>query len=464
MNQNDAYRYTSLGLPEDIRAYKEIGDFDNAVRLIDLKLADAGTPECMRQNLIAQREICLRFPQNYPYTKEEGLVIIQKEIPDFTMAELEAYMDNGRIAWHYVNGVQKLLSSFFGTLRKTVPAFAARLPKAPVDPAKVSHELLDRTSRLNRCAKLMREKGHMSARIRIRTELRIKDEAFVPGETYRIWLPIAAACIQQSEIKIEAFSSQPTFVAPEDAAQRTVYWEETMTENHPFWVEFSYKHTAPFSDPSAVKADPVQPDFDTCEIAPNIVFTPFVRALCEELSAGTDDPIEKARRFYNYVTEKVCYSFMPDYFIMTDIAENCLKTRRGDCGVQALAFVTLCRCAGIPAKWQSGMEADPESVGSHDWAMFYVAPKGWMFADPSFGGSAFRDGCEERHNHYFGNLDMFRCVTVNGYQQDFEPASKYWRHDPYDNQVGEVEDSKRAYRRGEVWHDQTLVSFEELAD
>ena len=38
---------------------------------------------------------------------------------------------------------------------------------------------------------------------------------------------------------------------------------------------------------------------------------------------------------------------------------------------------------------------------------FYVAPYGWVFADLSFGGSAWRAGEIERWNYYFGNLDVF---------------------------------------------------------
>ena len=461
MNQNHTFADTALGLPEDIRHLKEYGDFENAIRLIDLRLENEELPQCMRRNYEAQKEIMRRMPDLYPYTKAAALDRIRQDIPDFTMEELEHYIDLGQVTWHYIRGELRLLRSFFGTLRKTQPEFAARLPQqAPQTGA--SHELLDRNARLDRAARLMREKGSMSARIRVRAQIAIADDAFVPGETYRVWLPIPAACIQQSEIRLLDFSSQPAFIAPEDAAQRTVYWEETMAKNHPFWVEYSYVHTAPFADPAARPADPVQPTFFTGETAPHIVFTPYIRALCAELSAGTDDPVEKARRFYDYVTQQVKYSFAPDYFTLPDIAETCLKTCRGDCGIQALAFVTLCRCAGIPAKWQSGLEVDPDSIGQHDWAMFYIAPFGWMFADPSFGGSAWRAGNPVRHNHYFGNLDVYRCVTVNGFQQDFEPASRFWRADPYDNQLGEVECSTRSLLPRELDYDLKVVDFQEI--
>ena len=153
-----------------------------------------------------------------------------------------------------------------------------------------------------------------------------------------------------------------------------------------------------------------------------------------------------------------------NYFVHESSAENCARSRRGDCGVMAATFSTLCRIAGIPAKWQSGMVADPDSMGSHDWAMFYVAPHGWMFADPSFGGSAYRAGSELRHKHYFGNLDIYRNVTTNAFQADFEPCSRFWRHDPYDNQVGEVEDSRRGYSGRQVRHTIEMVSLEELED
>ena len=34
--------------------------------------------------------------------------------------------------------------------------------------------------------------------------------------------------------------------------------------------------------------------------------------------------------------------------------------------MQALLFITMCRIAGVPARWQSGLYAEPGSVGMHD--------------------------------------------------------------------------------------------------
>ena len=129
---------------------------------------------------------------------------------------------------------------------------------------------------------------------------------------------------------------------------------------------------------------------------PHIRFSPYLTSLAREIAGEEKDPLEIARRIYDYITTKVQYSYMKEYSLITDIPQYCARNLRGDCGVQALLFITLCRICGIPAKWQSGLYANPAYVGPHDWAMFYVEPYGWLYADPSFGGSAYASGDEQR--------------------------------------------------------------------
>ena len=81
--------------------------------------------------------------------------------------------------------------------------------------------------------------------------------------------------------------------------------------------------------------------------------------------------------------------------------------------------------------------------------MFYVDPYGWVFADPSFGGSAYRSGNKERHDFYFGNLDPFRMAANSVFQGALVPEKKFLRIDPYDNQKGEAEYADR----GLMWNE-----------
>ena len=153
---------------------------------------------------------------------------------------------------------------------------------------------------------------------------------------------------------------------------------------------------------------------------------------------------------------------MPPYLTVPNIPEYFLSGLRGDCGVQAITFVTLCRLCGVPAQWQSGLYTKPNSAGHHDWARFYVAPFGWLFADCSFGGSAYRAGDLDRWNFYFGNLEPWRMPTCSAFQQEFNPPRRFLRHDPYDNQSGEVESLTRRLYADEYEHDCRVLRYEEM--
>ena len=95
------------------------------------------------------------------------------------------------------------------------------------------------------------------------------------------------------------------------------------------------------------------------------------------------------------------------------------------------------------------MYVTPYSVGPHDWAQFYIEPYGWLFADLSFGGSAYRAKNERRWNFYFGNLDPFRMIANSEFHYDLLPQKQFLRSDPYDNQVGEVEYLDKGLSRNE---------------
>lgn len=459
MNINDTLRYQNIGLPDDILRRKLHGDFAGAIRLIDRRLKEENLPQAMRYCLMAQREMILRLPSQYPHSKADALAIIRQHIPDFSEETFDEYVDMRKVRWIYIDGEMHFIDGFFSTLCKADPAFAQKagvqLPGAAAGgPQPVS--LLDVSM------EKMKEKGSLTYRIRIRAALRVKDEQFTPGMFIRAHLPIPCACQQQSDIRIEKIFPENGRIAPENAPQRTVCWEETMEENHEFMVEYSYLHTAVFTDAYHLTGTVSDAAFDTGEQAPHIVFTPYIKALCQELTEGIEDPLLKAKAFYDFITLNMKYTFMPDYFVLDNIADSCARNYTGDCGVFALLFITLCRCAGIPAQWQSGLSAEPDYVGSHDWVRFYVEPYGWLFADPSYGTGAVRAGKEERRQFYFGNLDPYRMVANSAFEADFTVPKEHWRADPYDNQSGEMETADRGLRYEEYERNKEILLCEEV--
>lgn len=446
MTKNEAFLHLNDALPADIARRKEMGDLEGAVRLIDRRLSE-GVQPLLIPRLEAERLRLSRLREDYPYPAGKALEMIQEEWPQCTQAQFDALLDGGRIDWRMIDGRLHCHSEFLESLR-IYPQEAPGLRQEETD-----HTVRDAV--LSR----MEERGELTARITVRAAIR----ALVPteGREVQAWLPIPAACPQQSGICI--LEHTPGGVAaPEQAPQRTMWWRTRGGKE--FTVTYRYLFRARYVDPMALPLDPVQPTFDLEEQAPHIVFTPYLRGLAAEICRGCSTPAEKARAIYDYVTGRVDYRYQPAYLQLDCIADQCAKTLRGDCGVFALLFITLCRIAGIPARWQSGLAVRPDSVGPHDWAMFYLAPHGWLWADCSFGSSARRSGEDGRRRHYFGSLDPWRMVSNSAFQAPLTPPVPDWRQDPYDNQVGELMVDGRGLSAGERETSQELLDFELLED
>ncbi|MCR5794750.1 MAG: transglutaminase-like domain-containing protein [Solobacterium sp.] len=443
----DIMKYQGILLPAEIETAKMSGDLDKAQELINRWMKDDKVPEAMKKRLQIEQEILGRIPDEYPFSEEEALEMIRQEIPDFTMEELREWEDCGAAGWIVRNGTKYLQSRFYASMKKVYPEIRERAGGEPSDSSLLDRNIAD-----------MKKNGRASWHVQLKASLKIRDEAFKKGKV-RVHLPVPAACANMKNIRILAMSHDGAYIADESSVSRTVYFEKDLTENETFWVEFSYDSCVEYNDPRPEDVTGVTDEY-TSEQEPQIVFTPLIKALCRELSGDETNPLVLARRFYDFVTKHVVYSFMPEYLTLGVIPDYCASRLKGDCGVQALLFITLCRCAGIPAKWQSGRFVTPDTVGNHDWAMFKVEPFGWMFADCSFGGSAYRAGCYERHDYYFGNLDPFRLASCNELLAEFDPPKKHWRIDPFDNQRGEAEFEDRGLTRQELEMDCKVIRME----
>lgn len=482
---NTCFQKLNLGLPDDVRRLKEAGFYREAIERIDAYLAEDWsntqnqpphaavalpqnpTPaglEGLRDALLAQREMLRRTPEQYCLTGQQVLERLRQQVHEFSAAEFAALERAGAMDWRFVEGEKRYQRRIVETLLATHADLAARQIVSPAaepgwEQYEPQHEKMLRT-------------GSASAKITLETQIGMSDEAFAKalqaakeqgrnGVRVKVWLPLPAACPAQSEIRLDCFTELPTHIAPEDAPQRTAYWETELTENRSFGAVYSYRTTAYYADPLLLTADAVQPSFDTEEELPHLEFTPYLRALAAQLTEGVTDPVQKAKRFYDYVTLNVHYHFQPPYFIQENITENCARNRRGDCGVMAATFIVLCRIAGIPARWQSGLVARADQAGCHDWAMFYVAPKGWMYADCSAGASMARAGNETMRLHYFGNLDTGRMVANRALCAPFDPPMCAFRSDPCDNQVGEIEVEGTGLYGDEVVTSQKTLHYQE---
>ena len=426
---NDRLAALAYDLPDGVKSYKSHGDFAAEIAEIDAMLA-RGVPAAMRERLELERILAEGMMRDYALTPAKALAILRERYPTLPDDAMKTILASGFVDWRLVGGELHLQDDAVANIRKTMGPWLSQFgtpPKAGNDRAWSAENV-----------PLLREKGERSFRFHVREELWV-DDAFVrPGEALNVHLPYPAETETQREITLLA-ASHESFIS--NAAHRTICFTAPSEAGQKFFVEFSYICTARYTalDPDAVTSDVTGAEADLNEQYPHIRFTPYLRALAEELGGDEPNPLLRAKRFYDYITQNVRYSYMRDYRIIDQLAEFPALNLRGDCGLQAILFITLCRASGIPARWRSGSYITPDSIGSHDWAEFYVAPYGWLPCDPSFGGGALRGGETERCAHYFGNLDPYRLVANTALQADFDPPKRYLRIDPYDNQSGEAE-------------------------
>ena len=425
----------AVALPENIEKAKWAGDFAFAQKLIDTRLAGDCT-QALRERLLLEKDRLERIDNEYPYTREEALKLLHAMVPDFSDAEMDAFDLDDSADFIYKKGERYYHCDFADSLLKMHPDLGRR-----------GGRIQTSSDTVGACIREMIANGGISRRFRMRASLRVKDGYFVPGETYTVHLPIPAAAAQISDIVITKTSHTPYRVGDENAPQRTVCFRETLTENTEFFVEYEFTNTMRVIDgyeppengvilyPDAL---PVCAD-DLRELPPHIRFSKYLRMLAEELRGDETDPFVIARNYYDYITCHMRYSYLRGYALYDDLADYAALDLRGDCGVQALFFIALCRISGIPARWQSGLTCEPDDAGCHDWAQFYTEKYGWLFADCSFGGGGRRRGDEQRRRFYFGNLDVYRMVANREYQAEFDPPRTYWRRDPFDSQTGECE-------------------------
>ncbi|MBQ2955060.1 MAG: transglutaminase domain-containing protein [Clostridia bacterium] len=437
----------SANLPEDIMKKKWAGDYEGAIELIDYRLKTAELTQTLRDRLEIEKQIIQRLPGEYPIPRDEAIRIVQERIPDFTEEEFHQLELDGALDYMYVHGERHYYRRFLRTLLHVNPMIQSRAGVEP-DP---EDAMLDET--IASLKKNKTEKWH----IHIKHEMQVRDSAFIPGETYLAHLPLPMPCAQTDNIRLIDIA-EDAVIAPEDYPQRTASFVRRQDTNGWFSVEYEYDNVARYVDitkapegamPVYPNAAPVCPA-DLAEQAPHICFTTYLKSLAAEIKGDLEKPVDIVRAIYKYVTSKVKYTFMREYFTVENGSEYAALNKKGDCGIQTLLFITLCRICGIPARWQAGLYTPADGIGNHDWAQFYVEPFGWLFCDCSFGGSAWRAGNMERWEFYLGNLDPYRMVCNSAYQQSFYTPKQHMRIDPYDNQCGECECGAKGFSDPEL--------------
>lgn len=434
----------SYPLPENIRQSIDSGYLDIAEYEIRGYLDDPRTPELLKKRLRLELYLMARRVENYPYRMDEAEQLLAVNYQNYKKGMLSDFIAEGLIDRCYLNG------RFM--IEKKVVENAGKRCKVLQKDNGPDEDLMLRDSIIS----YMKQNGKAEARITIEERLTINKDSYIGHDVF-VNLPIPRHVPGiQTDVQIISTSDNLVGMDDENALMRTAQFKERLQMLSEFRVRFSYQIRANNNLVRKEKEEKSDREYLKEEL-PHIAFTPYIKDLAAEITAGCRGNAAKAKAIYHFITEKVNYSFMREYATIDNVSEYAAVNLKGDCGVQAMLFITLCRVCGIPARWQSGWYVTPSKASNHDWAEFKIGSH-WYPADCSFGGGAFRSGNIERQEHYFGSLDPLRmiansacCLPLTGKEA---PSS-----DPTDNQTGEAECEGRMIPHSDITLERKVLDY-----
>ncbi len=283
-------------------------------------------------------------------------------------------------------------------------------------------------------------------RMHVTYTLTVDSNAVPAGEMVRCWLPYPRTDQpRQRDVTLLNTSERNFILSPDTCKHSTLYMEKVAVAGQPtvFSETFEYVSYAEWFNLKPEDIRPYNTDSPlyreyTAERETHIRFSPRIRQLAANLTEGESNPLLQAQRFFRWIRYQFPWASAREYSTIENIPEYVLDNRHGDCGQVSLLFITLCRYAGIPARWQSGFMMHPGATNLHDWAEIYFEGIGWVPVDQSFGVMKWGD-TPETQLFYSTGIDSYRLIVNSDYSYPLVPEKKYPRSETVDFQRGEVE-------------------------
>ena len=443
----------------------DAGHFKAAEASIDNALAQPGIPADSRNALLFQRERMRRILLDFTLSAADVKARVRKQIPDLSDAEFATWDAAGLFEHQVIDGRRLYFKRSPGNLFRISPeAVARRAVQTPIGDGPME-ALNDHQRAIYKATLAEHRSSVLPRRVRMTQTLTVAADAVPAGETVRAWIPYPQAVPgQQEDIRYVASVPARHDIAPESAAQRTVYLEKPAVAGQKTVFSVTYELTL-LAQYHAIDPDKVQPATITPELAPfvaerapHIVFTDAMRAFSHKVVGDEKNPYRIAQKLFAAV-DRIPWAGAREYSTISNISDYALHAGHADCGQQTLLLMTLLRLNGIPARWQSGMVYSDDGTGYsniHDWGYLYLAPYGWVPMDVTTGRlhpAASDDPALEWF--YLGGLDAYRIAFNSDYDRPFQPAKQQFRSDNVDSQRGEAE-----WRGGNIYFDQLDYDFD----
>jgi transglutaminase-like putative cysteine protease len=237
----------------------------------------------------------------------------------------------------------------------------------------------------------------------------------------RLWVPLPYEDPYQSisGLRIEAPVPHETRHEPEYGNRYAYFVFDAAHLKDPFDIEVTFhvsrlEHRVPLrpaADPPSESGSPevahfLQPD----RLVP---IDGQIAELSRQQTAGVTDPLEKARKIYDYVIATMHYDHDGSGWGRGDAVWAC-NAKHGNCTDFHSLFIAMARAAGIPARFEIGF---PLPAGAHEgvisgyhcWAEFHIDGVGWIPIDAS---EAWKN--PPKKDYFFGATDTNRVMFSLG--------------------------------------------------
>ncbi len=140
------------------------------------------------------------------------------------------------------------------------------------------------------------------------------------------------------------------------------------------------------------------------------ITSPYIQQTVEKIVGDEKNPYWIARKIYDFIIDTLEYEMIGGW----DVPEVVLKRGSGSCSEYTYSFVTLCRAAGLPARYQGSIvsRGDDASVDEafHRWAQVYLPGCGWVPVDANRGDA--KSPADQARG--FGGLSNRFLITTQG--------------------------------------------------
>ncbi len=454
-----------LSHSEKINALIEQGEYSAATQAMEELLGQNDLPNLDRDYYLFEIERLERVSKDFSATQTDVFDFIQKYYPQVTLADLERWEASKALESRVIDGKKHYFAraarNLFRIDSKMQKVWKEQHPDEEMTSG--SGAKLDLNVHIARIIELTRQTQQIYAepqRIRIKQSVVVAADAVPPGETLKCWIPYPRAIPKRQE-DIRFIKSMPEnhILAPEETLQRTIYMEKPALAGVPtnFNVEYEFTSHGIYN---AINADSVRALKGNAELepylieeAPHIVFSAELQALSKRVVGTETNPYRIAQLLFEWIDEHTPWASAREYSSIRCIPQYAYENGHGDCGIQTLFFITLCRMNGIPARWQSGWELQPPDDSMHDWGMIYFEPYGWVPMDVTYGLRKTDD--QQIKWFYLGGMDSYRIIFNDGFSQGFVPEKAHFRSETIDSQRGEVE-----WSGGNLYFDKWSWNFE----